>query len=123
MVIEPKTEPIQFKILGIISTLFLVRLSKFKIDSLREILKPNRYWFNSVYKRFNLSFSEFVLSRDRFLPCSKTSGTKRDIRPAIIDERSNNANMLDNVVLNFNLWLKNLTTGLKTRDNTLAIRI
>ena len=123
MVIEPKTEPIQFKILGMISTLFLVRLSKFKIDSLREILKPNRYWFNSVYKRFNLSFSEFVLSRDRFLPCSKTSGTKRDIRPAIIDERSNNANMLDNVVLNFNLLFKTLTTGLNTRDNTLAIRI
>ena len=76
MVIEPKTEPIQFKILGMISTLFLVRLSKFKIDSLREILKPNRYWFNSVYKRFNLSFSEFVLSRDRFLPVLKQVALK-----------------------------------------------
>ena len=43
IVIEPKTEPIQFNILGMISTLFLVRLSKFKIDSFREILKPNRY--------------------------------------------------------------------------------
>ena len=63
-----------------------------------------------------------MLSRDRFLPCSKTSGTKRDIRPAIINERSNNANMLDNVVLNFNLLFKTLKTGLKIRDNTLAIR-
>ena len=31
--------------------------------------------------------------------------------------------MLDNVVLNFNLLFKTLTTGLKIRDNTLAIRI
>ena len=67
------------------------------------------------------SLNESTSNKERFLPCSITSGTNKEITPTIIPINIIIDSMDAVVFLNLNFSVKNLTKGRPIRETTAAI--
>ena len=69
------------------------------------------------------SLKESTSNKERFLPCSITSGTNKEITPTIIPINIIIDSMDAVVFLSLNFSVKNLTNGRPIRETTAAITI
>ena len=87
------------------------------------MLKRNKYFENSAYKKLIFCSKEFKSSSDKFLPCSIINGINSDIIPIIVLKIINIVIKVDVIILSFSFSLKKATIGCPINEITEAMRM